>query len=106
MEDDLILKEVVAQAKVVCPELRKVLLFGSRARGDATPDSDYDILVVEADPSLGPKRAAELRLALWDAPASFDLVVVGESTFANMLASAISTTRQLLREAKVLHAVS
>lgn len=26
--------------------VRQVLLFGSRARGDATPDSDYDLLVV------------------------------------------------------------
>jgi predicted nucleotidyltransferase len=26
--------------------LRKVILFGSRARGDAHPDSDFDILVV------------------------------------------------------------
>ncbi len=26
--------------------LRQVLLFGSRARGDATDDSDYDLLVV------------------------------------------------------------
>lgn len=26
--------------------LRQILLFGSRARGDATEDSDYDLLVV------------------------------------------------------------
>lgn len=28
------------------PHLRQVLLFGSRARGDATAGSDYDLLVV------------------------------------------------------------
>ncbi len=28
------------------PHLRQILLFGSRARGDATADSDYDLLVV------------------------------------------------------------
>ena len=28
------------------PHLRQILLFGSRARGDATVDSDYDLLVV------------------------------------------------------------
>ncbi len=28
------------------PEIRAVLLFGSRARGDARPDSDWDICVV------------------------------------------------------------
>ena len=26
--------------------LRRIILFGSRARGDAKPDSDYDLLVV------------------------------------------------------------
>jgi predicted nucleotidyltransferase len=28
------------------PRLKRVLLYGSRARGDHQPDSDYDILVV------------------------------------------------------------
>jgi uncharacterized protein len=28
----------------------RVVLFGSRARGDAQPDSDYDIAVFIADP--------------------------------------------------------
>jgi predicted nucleotidyltransferase len=28
---------------------RKVILFGSRARGDARPDSDHDLLVIVDD---------------------------------------------------------
>ena len=32
--------------------LRRIALFGSFARGDATPESDIDILV-EVDPSIG-----------------------------------------------------
>lgn len=32
--------------------LRRLALFGSFARGDATPESDIDILV-EVDPSIG-----------------------------------------------------
>lgn len=28
------------------PELERLVLFGSRARGDAEPDSDFDVLVV------------------------------------------------------------
>jgi predicted nucleotidyltransferase len=32
------------------PRLKRVLLYGSRARGDHRPDSDYDILVVLEGP--------------------------------------------------------
>jgi predicted nucleotidyltransferase len=31
------------------PNLKKIVLFGSRSRGDNDPDSDYDILVVVDD---------------------------------------------------------
>ena len=33
----------------------KVLLFGSRARGDAHPDSDWDVMVLLNDASAGKK---------------------------------------------------
>jgi len=39
-----------------------VLLFGSRARGDATPDSDYDVAVLLRD-NLSADRDARRRLA-------------------------------------------
>ena len=31
------------------PALERLILFGSRARGDADPDSDFDVLVVLAN---------------------------------------------------------
>lgn len=42
--------------------VRDVLLFGSRARGDATADSDYDVAVVLAS-SLAVDRDLRRRLA-------------------------------------------
>ena len=35
-----------AVRRVLGSRLRQIVLFGSRARGDARPDSDYDLLVV------------------------------------------------------------
>ena len=38
--------EVVTEWAVSHPEIERVFLFGSRARGDSTPDSDVDLAVV------------------------------------------------------------
>lgn len=45
MDDPVIAKFRAALAKAYGPRLERVVLFGSRARGDARPDSDYDIAV-------------------------------------------------------------
>jgi predicted nucleotidyltransferase len=53
----------------------RIILFGSHARGDATEDSDVDLLVV-ADTELPPgERYAAVRRVLSGYPASFDIVV-------------------------------
>jgi len=51
---------------------RKVVLFGSRTRGDAHPESDIDILVIEDEP-FGPQRSRRKEMArLWHALSRFD----------------------------------
>jgi len=47
--------------------VRDVVLFGSRARGDATPDSDYDVAVVLAgDLPLDREVRRRLADAAWE----------------------------------------
>jgi hypothetical protein len=41
----------------------RVYLFGSKARGDAGPDSDYDLMVIVPDDAPAERRRS--RLALW-----------------------------------------
>jgi len=52
---------------VADPEVRAVVAFGSRARGDGRPDSDLDLAVISALPKLehAGKRAAYLAQSRW-----------------------------------------
>ncbi|MCG3153343.1 MAG: hypothetical protein GEEBNDBF_02655 [bacterium] len=60
----------------------QVVLFGSRARGDAHPDSDTDVLVVMDCAGSPLRQAQEIRLSI---PVSFplDLIVVTPSYAAS-----------------------
>ena len=57
------LRERIVQA--FGARVRRVILFGSRARGDALPESDYDVLVVFTE--LVPEEWLRTVLALYDA---------------------------------------
>ena len=54
--------------------LRSIVLFGSRARGDAEPDSDMDVLVVVDD--LTEKDENYISECAWEAGFSSGIVVV------------------------------
>lgn len=54
---------------------RRIILFGSRARGDARPDSDVDLLVeMESDKSFY-QRGYEVELLFTPRPWAMDLLV-------------------------------
>src|ERR1035438_5368049 len=59
----------------------KIILFGSRARGDAGPDSDIDLLVLFSEVADPNRRAAELYASLVDFPSPMDIVVSTSSRF-------------------------
>jgi predicted nucleotidyltransferase len=54
---------------------RRVVLFGSRARGDAHDDSDYDLFVEMESNERPPERNARVLAAVGLRPWSLDLVV-------------------------------
>ncbi len=68
------LKEM-AQRILAVGRPQKIVLFGSRARGDAQPDSDYDLLVIESSNLPRYKRAAKYRRALAGLCLAKDIVV-------------------------------
>ncbi|MGH2970457.1 MAG: helicase-related protein [Solirubrobacteraceae bacterium] len=53
----------------------RIVLFGSRARGDSRPDSDVDLLVVLDEVEDEVETAVQMRQALADMPVGKDIVV-------------------------------
>ena len=82
------MQEIVAQAKAIIHEVvecagyrvLRVLLIGSRARGDARPDSDWDFFVVtDREPTREEKRAIQTELSLRFAQLGFYADVILQS---------------------------
>jgi predicted nucleotidyltransferase len=72
--NDVLLSEIVRRMCDV-GHPHKIVLFGSRARGDAQPDSDLDLLVIEDSTLPRHKRATRYRRALVDVFPAKDIVV-------------------------------
>lgn len=62
-------------------KILRLVLYGSRARGDARPDSDFDLLVVEKDPVSKRDEAERLRLVVGGLGVPVDVRVMGETEF-------------------------
>lgn len=60
----------------------KIILFGSHARGDATRDSDADLLIVETETPNAVAESVRLRRALKGLALPADVVVVSRDKFA------------------------
>jgi uncharacterized protein len=73
---DAALREIVERiVKGFSP--RKIILFGSRARGTAAAESDVDLLVVTDRPGSRRQQAIAIDLALADIRVAKDVLVVG-----------------------------
>ncbi|MEA3309916.1 MAG: nucleotidyltransferase domain-containing protein [Chloroflexota bacterium] len=69
-----VLEEIV-QRILATGTPQKIVLFGSRARGEARPDSDYDLLLIEISDQPRYKRAARYRRVLRGVCLAKDIVV-------------------------------
>ena len=72
--DDNLMREIVRRI-VDTSHPEKVILFGSRARGDSRGDSDIDLLVVADDPRPRSLRAPALYGVLSDILVPMDILV-------------------------------
>lgn len=82
----------------------KIYLFGSRAKGNARQDSDYDVLIlVNDDVPKELKEAREAYTALWGIKVPVDIVVWTKSDFENSGAVPNSLPAKVLREGRTLY---
>ena len=83
----------------------RVYLFGSRARGDAAADSDYDLLLVVPDDASAERSRGRLAYeCLWETGAAADVLVWRRTAFESRLHLPASLPATVLREGRILHA--
>ena len=101
---DAILTEIAERlVRVYHPE--RIYLFGSMARGDAGPDSDYDILLI-VDDETAPENFNLRRAydALWGIRTSADIHIWSRKRFDSRLHLKASLPATIMREGKLLYA--
>jgi predicted nucleotidyltransferase len=98
-----LLECVRARLLAAFPRARRLILFGSRARGDAAPDSDVDLLLVAVTDLPAAERGQRARLALRGLPVGFDILVVTPEEFERLRGWRSTVVSRAVREGKVLH---
>src|SRR5438034_11696817 len=81
LQNDPTLAEIVRRlVEAYHPE--RIYLFGSHARGEAGPDSDYDLMVIVPNDAPAPLRASSRAYdTLWGLRSSGDILVCTRNEF-------------------------
>ncbi len=80
----------------------RVILFGSRARGDADQRSDFDCLVIEREVEDRLAESVRLRRALRDLHVPVDVIVMDESLAERRAKVKGTMVDRALREGRVV----
>jgi predicted nucleotidyltransferase len=103
--DDPALAEIVRRLVAAYRPLR-IYLFGSRARAEAGPDSDYDLMVVVADDVPPERRRSRLAYeALRRTGIAADVLVWTREAFDSRLELRASLPTSIVAEGRLLYAV-
>lgn len=83
----------------------RIYLFGSAARGEAGPDSDYDLLLVVPDDAAPERKRSKLAYErLWGTGTAVDVLVWTKSSFDRRVHLPASLPATVIREGQLLHA--
>jgi predicted nucleotidyltransferase len=81
----------------------RVILFGSRARGEADPESDLDLLIEMETELPKRERARRIRRAFTVYPCPMDIIVYTPAEMKHWAAAPASFAATVLREGKILY---
>jgi len=90
---------LVAEALKPFPEVERIVLFGSRARGDAMPRSDIDLAI--ACPRADPKIWSDIVEAADEAPTLLQIDLVRMETAPPELLAEIAREGRVLYERNI-----
>ena len=94
---EAVVKRLVAQFH---PE--RVILFGSYAYGEPTPDSDIDLMVIMQHEGVAARKAADIRLVLPD-DVSIDLIVRSPEKVEERLRMNDAFMHEIVEKGRVLY---
>ncbi len=101
---DPVLSEIVRRL-IEAYQPERIYLFGSKARDEGSPDSDYDLLLVVPDDAPPERRRSRLAYEqLWGTGAAADVLVWTRSDFDSRLHLKASLPATVTREGRLLHA--
>jgi predicted nucleotidyltransferase len=102
MDRSASLREIVRRVVEVA-QPQRIILFGSAARGEMGPHSDFDLLVIKGGPVHRRRLAQQIRRRLCGVGHAVDLIVATPEDIARYGQSPYLIYRSALREGKALY---
>ena len=99
---ELEIQEVATKIASMC-NAEKVILFGSRARGDMRADSDVDLLIIAESDQPRHKRTRTLYERIRPYPFPMDLIMYTPEEIKRAMESQLSFASRVMQEGKVLY---
>jgi len=100
--DPIKLQEIIRRiVEVAKPE--KIILFGSAARGEMGPNSDFDLLVVKSGDYHRGRLVEEIYMHLFGVGQAVDVIVVTPEDIARFKDSHSLVIKPALKEGKVIY---
>jgi predicted nucleotidyltransferase len=95
----------IVERLIAAYQPERIYLFGSKARGDYGPDSDFDLMVVVPDDASPARKRSRLAYdVLRGTGTAADVLVWTRSAFESRLHLVASLPSTVIREGKLLHA--